>query len=202
VVIRPTKVAGVSIVELEPYVDERGTFTRTFDADIFTSHGLDAHVVQCSTSFNSRAGTLRGIHYQAHPHAEGKLVRCSRGRIFDVVVDLRPNSPTHMQWIGVELDAREPSELFIPEGCAHGFQTLEDESEVYYQMSTAYRPDLYTGVRWDDPAFAIEWPEPPGGERIVSDRDRAFPDYLIPAAAPRTAARRWTPHPAWPARRR
>lgn len=178
VIIHPTKLAGVSIVELEPCVDERGSFTRTFDADVFAAHGLDARIAQCSTSFNRWPGTLRGMHYQIHPQAEGKLVRCTRGRIFDVAVDLRPDSPTHMQWMSVELVADGLCSLFIPEDCAHGFQTLEDESEVYYQMTTAHAPDLYRGVRWDDPAFAIRWPEPPGGKRIISDRDCEFPDYV------------------------
>lgn len=179
VIIHPTELAGVSIVELEPYIDERGSFTRTFDADIFTAHELDARIAQCSTSFNRWAGTLRGMHYQLDPQPEGKLIRCTRGRIFDVAVDLRPDSPTHMQWIGVELLADGSRSLFIPEGCAHGFQTLEHASEVHYQMSTPHIPELYRGVRWDDPAFAIKWPEPSGDRRIISDRDRGFPDYVV-----------------------
>ncbi len=178
-IVHPTKLAGVSIIELEPYVDARGSFTRTFDADVFAADGLDPRIAQCSASFNRRAGTLRGMHYQLHPNAEGKLVRCSRGRIFDVALDLRPYSPTHLQWIGIELRADGARSVFIPEGCAHGFQTLEDESEVLYQITTAHVPDRYRGVRWDDPAFAIEWPEPPAGGRIMCDRDRDFPDYAV-----------------------
>jgi dTDP-4-dehydrorhamnose 3,5-epimerase len=177
-IVRATELAGVALVELQPLRDERGSFARTFDAELFAAHGLDAAVVQCNTSYNARAGTLRGLHYQAAPHEEGKLVRCIRGRVFDVVVDLRPDSPTHCRWLGVELDAGGTRTLFIPGGCAHGFQTLLDGSEVHYQMTRPYVPAAARGVRWDDPAFAIRWPEPPGGKRIVSPRDRAFADYL------------------------
>lgn len=177
-IVRPTELAGVAVIELEPVRDERGSFARTFDAELFAAHDLDASVVQCNTSFNHRAGTLRGLHYQAAPHGEGKLVRCTRGRVFDVAVDLRPDSPTHRRWLGVELDAAGGRSLFVPAGCAHGFQTLQDGSEVHYQMTRAYVPEAARGVRWDDPAFAIEWPDPPGGaERILSAHDRAFADY-------------------------
>ena len=166
------------IVEVEPLVDERGSLARTFDARVFAANGLDARVAQCSTSFNARAGTLRGLHYQVAPHGESKLVRCAGGRIFDVVVDLRARSPTHMQWMGMELSAEGACSLFVAEGCAHGFQTLEDRSVVHYQMSSEYVPECYRGARWDDPAFAIAWPEPPDGGRIMSERDRNFPDYV------------------------
>lgn len=177
-IVHHTELSGVAVVELQPSVDERGSFTRTFDAELFAAHDLDASVVQCNTSFNVRAGTLRGLHYQAAPHGEGKLVRCTRGRVFDVAVDLRPDSPTHRRWLGFELDAEEARSLFVPAGCAHGFQTLEDGSEVHYQMTRAYVPASARGVRWDDPAFAISWPDPPaGGERVLSARDCAFPDY-------------------------
>jgi dTDP-4-dehydrorhamnose 3,5-epimerase len=176
-IIRPTELPGVMIVELEPALDERGSLARTFDADAFAAHGLDSRVAQCSTSFNARAGTLRGLHYQAAPHGEGKLIRCARGRIFDVAVDLRARSPTHTRWVSFELSAGGVHSLFIAEGCAHGFQTLEDDSEIHYQMTSPFVPEAYRGVRWNDPAFAIEWPEPPGGERIMSERDRNFPDY-------------------------
>ena len=172
-----TALAGVAIVELEPLRDRRGVFTRTFDEALFAAHDLDPRVAQCSTSFNPRAGTLRGLHYQAEPHGEGKLVRCARGSIFDVVVDLRPQSPTHRQWLGIELSPDASRSLYIPDGCAHGFQTLEDDSEVHYQMTVAHAPEAYRGVRWDDPAFAIRWPDPVGGERIISDRDREYEDY-------------------------
>ncbi len=177
-IVRATQLAGVSVVESQPQRDERGSFARTFDAEIFAAHGLDPRVVQCNTSYNALAGTLRGLHYQAAPHEEGKLVRCTRGRVFDVVVDLRPASPTHRRWLGLELDADGSRSLFIPAGCAHGFQTLRDDSEVHYQMTAVYVPAAARGVRWDDPAFAIRWPEPPAGERIVSARDLAFRDYV------------------------
>lgn len=168
----------MAVIELESLRDERGHFARTFDAELFAAHGLDARVAQCNTSFNARAGTLRGLHYQLAPHGEGKLVRCTRGCIWDVALDLRPESPTHLRWLGVELDADGTRSLFVPAGCAHGFQTLADDSEVHYQMTHVYVPDSARGVRWDDPSFAIDWPEPPAGrERLISERDRAFPDY-------------------------
>jgi dTDP-4-dehydrorhamnose 3,5-epimerase len=178
VIVNPTELPGVAVVELEPLRDARGSFARTFDAELFVAHGLDPRVVQCNASFNARAGTLRGLHYQAAPHGEGKLVRCTRGRVWDVAVDLRPESPTHRRWLGLELAAGGASSVFIPAGCAHGFQTLEECSEVHYQMTRPYVPEAARGVRWDDPAFAIRWPDPPGGgERVISERDRAFPDY-------------------------
>jgi dTDP-4-dehydrorhamnose 3,5-epimerase len=176
-ILSPTELPGVAVIELDPLCDERGSFTRTFDAEIFAAHGLDPQIVQCNTSRNARAGTLRGLHYQASPYEEGKLIRCTRGRVFDVAVDLRPHSPAHRRWVGVELDAEGVRCLFVPGGCAHGFQTLVDDSEVHYQMTVAYVPGASRGVRWDDPAFAIRWPAPPRGERVMSDRDRAFPDY-------------------------
>jgi dTDP-4-dehydrorhamnose 3,5-epimerase len=178
VIVHPTELPGVAVVELEPLRDERGSFARTYDAELFAAHGLDASVVQCNTSFNARAGTLRGLHYQAAPYGEGKLVRCTRGRIFDVAVDLRLGSPTHRRWLGLELDAEGTRSLFIPAGCAHGFQTLVDDSEVHYQMTCAYVPEAARGVRFDDRAFAIAWPAPPKGrERLLCERDRTFPDY-------------------------
>ena len=177
-IVHPTELPGVAVIELEGLRDERGYFARTFDAELFASHGLDAYVVQCSTSFNSRAGTLRGLHYQAAPHEEGKLVRCTRGRVWDVAVDLRPESPTHRRWLGLELDADGARSLYIPAGCAHGFQTLVNDSEVHYQMTAPYAPQAARGVRWDDPAFAITWPDAPaGGARFLSEGDRAFPNY-------------------------
>lgn len=177
-IVHPTELPGVAVIELEPLRDERGSFARTFDAELFRAHGLDPSVAQCNTSVNTRAGTLRGLHYQAAPHGEGKLVRCTRGRIFDVTVDLRRESPTHRRWLGLELDAAQARSLFVPAGCAHGFQTLVDDSEVHYQMTCAYVPESAGGVRFDDPAFAIAWPEPPEGrERLLSERDRTFPDY-------------------------
>jgi dTDP-4-dehydrorhamnose 3,5-epimerase len=177
VIFRETELPGVMVVELEPYVDERGVFTRTFDAQAFAEAGVSAQVIQCSNSLNTRAGTLRGMHYQLTPHAEGKLVRCVKGGIYDVVVDLRRESPTHGCWFAAELTDANMLCMLLPEGVAHGFQTLADDTEVHYQMTAAYVPEASRGVRWDDPVFSISWPEPPGGERIVSARDRSFPDY-------------------------
>jgi dTDP-4-dehydrorhamnose 3,5-epimerase len=172
-----TPVAGALVVESEPIEDERGYFARTFSSDEFAAHGLDERVDQCSTSFNARAGTLRGLHYQDAPHAEAKLVRCTRGAIYDVAVDLRSDSSSYLSWVGVELSADNGRALFVPEGCAHGFQTLVDASEVLYQISTSYVPTAARGVRWNDPAFGIDWPpEPPEG-RTMSPRDAQYPDF-------------------------
>jgi dTDP-4-dehydrorhamnose 3,5-epimerase len=174
-IFRETPIAGAVLIELEPLVDERGAFARTFAVDEFAAHGLETRVVQCNTSTNARAGTLRGLHYQAPPCAEAKLVRCVRGSIFDVVVDLRPESPTYCAWYGAELSAANGRMLFVPTGVAHGFQTLENDSEVLYQMSEAYSAEHARGVRWDDPAFGIEWPETDA--RTMSDRDRDYADF-------------------------
>jgi dTDP-4-dehydrorhamnose 3,5-epimerase len=170
----PTPLAGAYVVELEPLRDERGFFARTYDAAVFEQAGLDARVVQCNTSFNERPGTLRGLHYQAEPHGEGKLVRCTRGAVWDVAVDLRPASTTYCRWFGVELRADGAASYFIHAGLAHGFITLEPGSEVHYQMTYAYVPEAGRGVRWDDPAFGIEWPAAPA---TLSERDAAYPDF-------------------------
>jgi dTDP-4-dehydrorhamnose 3,5-epimerase len=177
VLFRETPVAGVLVVEPERIEDERGFFARTFSAEEFADLGLDGRVNQCSTSFNARAGTLRGLHFQMAPHGEAKLVRCTRGAIFDVAVDLRPDSPSYLRWFGSELSADDGRALFVPEGCAHGFQTLVDASEVLYQISTPHMPEAARGVRWDDPAFAIEWPPPPPAGRTMSPRDAEYPDF-------------------------
>jgi dTDP-4-dehydrorhamnose 3,5-epimerase len=175
VIFVETPLRGCFLIEPEPAEDERGSFARTFDAREFATLGLDARVAQCSTSFNRRAGTLRGLHYQAAPHAEAKLVRCTRGAIFDVAVDLRADSETFRGWHGVELTEENGRMLFVPEGLAHGFQTLVDGAVVAYQISVAYSAEHARGVRWDDPAFGIEWP--PAAERTLSERDRTFPDF-------------------------
>lgn len=174
--VEPTPLAGLWVIEQERIADERGFFARTFDPLAFELAGLDGAVAQCSTSFNTRAGTLRGMHFQAAPHAESKTVRCTRGAIFDVAVDLRPGSRTHRQWFGTELTAENGRALHVPDGFAHGFQTLEDASEVFYVISVPYAPGAGRGVRWDDPAFAIAWPEPPAGGRILSERDATYPN--------------------------
>jgi dTDP-4-dehydrorhamnose 3,5-epimerase len=177
VLFRETSVAGAFVVEPERIEDERGSFARTFSVEEFASRGLDTRVDQCSTSFNVREGTLRGMHYQVAPHAESKLVRCTRGAIYDVAVDLRPDSATYLSWLGVELSAENGYALFVPEGCAHGFQTLADASEVLYQISTPFVPAAARGVRWDDPAFGIDWPAPPPGGRTMASRDAGYPDF-------------------------
>jgi dTDP-4-dehydrorhamnose 3,5-epimerase len=169
-----TPLRGAFVVDLDLLRDERGHFARTFDAAEFAAAGLDPAVVQCNTSFNARRGTLRGMHYQAEPDGEAKLVRCTRGSIFDVAVDLRPGSDTYCRWFGTELSVTTGRMLYVPVGMAHGFQTLEEGSEVHYQMSHRYVPEQARGVRFDDPAFGIEWPLP---DPIVSERDRQFPDF-------------------------
>jgi dTDP-4-dehydrorhamnose 3,5-epimerase len=170
VILRETGLAGVLEVVPERHADDRGHFARTYDA---TKLGP---VVQMSTSYNARAGTLRGMHLQAEPHGEDKLVRCTRGAVFDVAVDLRPGSPTLHAWHGVELSADNGVALWIPRGLAHGFQTLTDDAEVLYAMSTPFVPGSAYGVRWDDPAFGIAWPDPPPGGRILNERDASYPD--------------------------
>lgn len=168
----PTPLAGAYLVELEPLEDERGFFARSFCQNEFRALGLDPVVAQCNVSFNRRRGTLRGLHYQAEPHAEAKLVRCTRGAIWDVIVDLRSNSPTARQWFAAELTAENRRSLYVPAGFAHGFQTLADDTEVFYQMSEFYHPEAARGIRWDDPVLAIPWPIK---DAVVSPRDRGFP---------------------------
>jgi dTDP-4-dehydrorhamnose 3,5-epimerase len=166
---------GLVIVDIAEMRDNRGYFARTFCAEEFAGAGLPTVFPQCSTSFNTTRGTLRGLHWQADPFPEGKLVRCVRGAIWDVAVDVRPESPTYCRWFGVELSAESARALFIPPGFAHGFQTLADASEVFYQMSETYRPELARGVRWDDPAFGIAWPI---ADPILSPRDASYPNHV------------------------
>jgi dTDP-4-dehydrorhamnose 3,5-epimerase len=169
-----TDIAGVVIVEAEPHRDERGGFARLHCPEDFAAAGIPFAPVQTSLSSNPHAGTLRGMHFQKAPYAETKLVRAVRGRIFDVAVDLRPGSPTCHQWLGVELSAANQRALFIPEGVAHGFLTLEPDSDVLYQIAPAFTPGHAAGVRWDDPAFAIRWPQVPA---LMSPADAAYADY-------------------------
>jgi dTDP-4-dehydrorhamnose 3,5-epimerase len=171
-----TPLSGAWIIELDLLSDERGWFARTFDMDEFAAHGMNPEVVQCNSSFNAKRDTLRGMHYQAEPDGESKLVRCARGAIFDVAVDLRRDSPTYCRWHGMELSAENRRAYYIPAGVAHGFQTLADGCEVTYQMGHRYVPEASRGVRWDDPEFAIDWPRT-SGERIISERDRSYPDF-------------------------
>jgi dTDP-4-dehydrorhamnose 3,5-epimerase len=168
------KLKGAYAIDLERKEDHRGFFARTFCREEFETYGLNPDVVQCSISFNKRKGTLRGMHFQAPPHEEAKLVRCTAGRIFDVIIDLRSDSPSFKEYAAIELSAENRKMLYIPKGFAHGFQTLEDDTEVFYQMSDEYSGDYARGVRWDDPAFAIVWPS---GERIIIDRDKHYPDF-------------------------
>ena len=163
---------GAWRIDLEPHEDERGFFARTFCEEEFAAHGLVTRYPQCNLSFNRDAGTLRGMHYQAAPHREAKLVRCVRGAIHDVIVDLRPESPTSRRWLAIELDAEERAALYVPAGFAHGFLTLREDSEVYYQMGASYVPEAQRGFRWDDPRVGIEWPSPP---RTISERDLSWP---------------------------
>jgi len=174
-IFKSTKIAGAYVVEPEVFTDERGFFARFWCEREFREHGLNSRIAQCSISFNTKKGTLRGMHYQIPPHAEVKTVRCTRGIMYDVIVDLRRGSPTFLQWIGVELNAENRSMLYVPEGCAHGFQTLEDNTEVLYQISEFHSPDHARGARWNDPAFGIRWPLPP---QNVSARDRGWKDFL------------------------
>jgi dTDP-4-dehydrorhamnose 3,5-epimerase len=170
----PTALAGACIIDIETVQDERGFFARSWCREEFARHGLNPDLAQCSISFNKKRGTLRGMHYQAAPHEETKVVRCTRGAIYDVIVDLRPESPTFRKWIAVELSADNRRMLYVPLGFAHGFQSLVDDTEVFYQISTFYHPGSARGVRWDDPAFGIEWPVT---ERVISDKDRQYPDF-------------------------
>lgn len=173
-IFRETEIAGVRIVELEPHSDERGSFARSFCAEEFAAAGIAMTVVQTNVSRNTSRGTLRGMHYQAEPAPEPKLIRCTAGSVFDVAVDLRPASPSFCRWVGVELNAEAHNGLFVPDGCAHGFLTLSDNAEVTYLMGAAYVPGLARGVRWNDPAFAIAWPFGPG---VLSDKDATYPDF-------------------------
>lgn len=171
-----TQLRGAFIVDLERLEDERGFFARSWCQDEFTKHGLNPRLVQCSVSFSRKRGTVRGIHYQIAPYEEAKMVRCTQGAIYDVIIDLRPDSATFMKWLAVELTAENRRMIYIPEKFAHGFQTLEDNTEVFYQMSALYVPESARGVRWNDPAFAIRWRD---GPQILSDRDKTFPDFQL-----------------------
>ncbi|MCC4241360.1 dTDP-4-dehydrorhamnose 3,5-epimerase [Thalassospira povalilytica] len=169
-----TNIAGVDLIELETHEDNRGFFARSFCVDELGDNGHDFAVHQANLSFNHHAGTLRGMHYQAAPVGDPKIVRCIAGRIFDVVIDLRAGSPTYCQWTGAELSAQNRKSFIIPEGCAHGFITLDDNSEVMYLMGAPFEANLAAGVRWNDPAFAIDWPITPS---VINDRDANYPDY-------------------------
>ena len=168
-----TEIPGCAIVEIEPHQDERGFFARTWCQDEFAEAGLPSLLAQCSVSRNRKRGTLRGMHFQLPPSAEGKLVRCTRGAILDVVVDIRSMSPRYLDHVSVELTADNGRAVFIPPGCAHGFQTLEGDTDVFYQMTDFFAPDLAAGLRWNDPALGIDWPI---DSPIMNERDRNYPD--------------------------
>jgi dTDP-4-dehydrorhamnose 3,5-epimerase len=169
-----TKLAGAFVIDPQVFEDVRGFFTRTWSRREFAEHGCEPELLECNVSFNHRAGTLRGMHFQVEPHGQPKLVRCTRGAIWDAIIDLRPASPTFRQWVGVELTADNHRQLYIPRGFAHGFITLADATEVFYQMGGAYDAAASRGVRWDDPAFGIAWPRE---VNVIIERDAAYPDF-------------------------
>jgi dTDP-4-dehydrorhamnose 3,5-epimerase len=170
--IEPLTLAGLCLVHPDRHQDARGFFARTFCRETFVRHGLEDCSLQCSISYNRSRGTLRGMHFQTSPHAETKLVRCSRGRAFDVVVDVRQRSPTFGQWFGVEISVENGLAVYIPHGFAHGFMSLEDETDLLYQMAEPFVPAAASGFRWDDPDIGIEWPIPP---MVISERDASLP---------------------------
>ena len=170
-----TKIKGVQLIRMQRHTDERGYFARTFCFEEFSDHGLDCNFVQSSVSFNTHANTLRGMHLQTPPYAENKLIRCLRGAVHDVLLDLRRDSETYLQWVSFKLSPDNALMLYVPHGVAHGFQTLAANSELSYHMTEFYAPKHATGVRWNDPAFKIQWPEATG--RLMSDKDQAWPDF-------------------------
>ena len=178
-IFSPTRIRGAMVVEMEPCEDERGLFARGFCRKEFEAHGLNPDVAQANIGLSRRRGTLRGLHYQIPPNAETKLVRCTAGAVFDVIVDLRPESASYKQWVGVELTAANRRMLYAPEGCAHGYLALADDTEVFYLVSEFYSPGAERGLRWNDPAFRIEWPITE--DLRISDKDRSWPDWSEPA---------------------
>jgi len=176
VIFAETKLKGVYVIEIEKLKDHRGFFARTWCKKEFEEHNLVSRVRQANVSYNKKKGTLRGMHYQLSPYEETKLVRCTMGAIYDVIIDLRPVSPTYTQWIGVELTAENYKMLYVPENFAHGFITFEDNTEVAYQVSQFYTPGSERGIRWDDPAFQIDWPLE---VQVISDKDKNWPDYTL-----------------------
>lgn len=173
-IFNETKLPGAFLIELEPRGDERGFFSRVWCEREFEAAGLSTRIAQANVSLSRDRGTLRGMHLQLPPAAEIKLIRCIRGAIYDVIIDLRPSSPTYCEWVGVELTSENRKALYVPEGFAHGFQTLSSDAEVFYQVSAFYSPEHETGVRYDDPRFGIEWPDP---VTVISDKDRSWPDF-------------------------
>jgi dTDP-4-dehydrorhamnose 3,5-epimerase len=176
VIFIETELKGACVIEIEKLNDHRGFFARAWCQKEFEEHNLVSRVKQANVSYNKKKGTLRGMHYQLSPYEETKLVRCTRGSIYDVIIDLRPGSPTYTQWFGVELTAENYKMLYVPENFGHGFQTLEDDTEVTYQVSQFYTPGSERGIRWDDPAFSIVWPS---AVQVISDKDKNWPDYTL-----------------------
>ena len=170
-----TKLPGAFVIKPEKFEDDRGFFALTWSQHVFAERGLESRQVECNTSFNRKCGTLRGMHYQTTPHEQVKLVRCTAGAIFDCIIDLRPSSPTFKDWMAQELTAENRLMLYVPVGFAHGFQTLCDGAEVFYQMSERYVAESGRGVRWNDPAFGISWPRPIS---VIAPRDRTYPDFV------------------------
>jgi dTDP-4-dehydrorhamnose 3,5-epimerase len=168
-----TDLQGAYVIEIEPHEDERGFFARTFCLDEFKRHGIDFSCAQCNISYNKEKGTLRGMHYQCAPHEEAKIVSCTRGSIYDVIIDIRPGSPTFKKWVAKELSLQNHSMVFIPKGFAHGFQTLTGDTEIQYMMSEYYHPECARGVKFDDTEIAIQWPD--SGQRILGEQDRNLP---------------------------
>ena len=169
-----TELPGAFVIDLEKIEDERGFFARAWCQRELRDHGLESRIAQCNMSFNKRKGTLRGMHFQRPPHEEVKLIRCIRGALYDVIIDLRPESAANKRWIGVELTAENRRMLYVPRGFAHGFQTLEEDTETFYMVSEFYTPGAESGVRWDDPSFGIDWPLPPSE---ISDKDQQWTDF-------------------------
>lgn len=177
IIFRETKLKGSFVIEPEKFEDERGFFARSFSDKEFEAHGINPRMVECNISFNKKMRTIRGMHFQSAPYAQAKLVRCTQGGIYDALIDLRPDSPTYKQWIAEELTAKNRLMLYVPEGFAHGFQTLEDDTEVFYQVSAHYVPASCGGVRWDDPAFAVSWRTTEGV--TINERDQNYPDFRV-----------------------
>ncbi len=174
-IFKKTRLGGVFVIETEKIQDSRGFFARSWCTNEFSTHEIMPVIRQCNISFNHKRGTLRGMHYQITPFEEEKLVRCTRGEIFDVIIDIRTDSPTYMQHLSITLNEDNHTMLYIPKGFAHGFQTMKDNTEIFYQMSEFYTPDAARGIRWNDPSFEIEWPIVK--EKIMSEKDQAYPDY-------------------------
>jgi dTDP-4-dehydrorhamnose 3,5-epimerase len=191
VIFTTTKLLGAYIIDLDKRSDDRGFFARAWCQKEFEAHHLTARSIQCNLSFSPKKGTLRGMHYQVAPYEEAKLVRCTQGALYDVIIDLRSSSSTYLQWIGVELTAENRRMLFVPEGFAHGFQTLMDNTEAFYQVSQFYHPEAERGVRWNDPVFAIEWPDV--CQRSMSVKDMHWPDF-----APQLTNQKYQPTPTLP----